>query len=134
MNETMQQLSQAETNRLIRAELKAGFPGTRFTVRAANGAGITQTVIGWEIGYRPTSADFDRYYSPDTCQLDAGPTKADIDALAVRYSSWEWTGDDGVRDFAPERLVAPEAGKLPALIRYGAGNVAAYPSYKNLDL
>lgn len=134
MNETMRQLSQTETNRLLRADLKASFPGTRFTVRAANGAGITQTVIGWEIGYRPISADFDGYYSPTTCLLADGPTQADIDALADRYSSWEWSSEDGVRDFAPERLVATEAGKLPALIRYGAGNVAAYPNYKNLDL
>jgi hypothetical protein len=134
MTETARQLSQAETNRLIRADLKACFPGTRFTVRAANGAGITQTVIGWEIGYRPSSADFDGYYSPATCLLAAGPTQADIDALAARYSSWEWSGEDGVRDVAPERLVSTKAGKLPALIRYGAGNVAAYPSYKNLDL
>lgn len=87
-----------------------------------------QTVIGREIGYRPTSADFDGYYSPATCLLAAGPTQADIDALAARYSTWEWSGEDSVRDFAPERLVSTEAGQFPVLIRYGVGNVPAYPS------
>lgn len=134
MTETMQQYSQAETNRLIRAELKASYPGTTFTVRASNGAGITQTVIAWEIGYRPASADFDGYYSPDTCELAAGPTEAEIDALASRYSSWEWRGDDGVRDYSPECLVATEAGRLPHLVRYGAGNVTAHPRYRNIAL
>ncbi|UKA73574.1 hypothetical protein [Arthrobacter sp. FW306-06-A] len=134
MTETMQQYSQAETNRLIRAELKASYPGTSFTVRACNGAGITQTVIGWEIRYRPTSVEFDGYFSPETCELAAGPSEAEIDALATRYSSWEWTGNDGVRDQAPERLVATETGELPHLVRYGAGNVTAYPRYRNIDL
>lgn len=91
-------------------------------------------MIGWEIGYRPKSGDFDGYYSPNTCALVLGPTEADIDTLAARYSSWEWTGDDGVRDHTPELLVATAVGQLPALIRYGAGNIAAYPSYRNLDL
>ncbi|MFE4082820.1 LPD29 domain-containing protein [Paenarthrobacter sp. YIM B13468] len=134
MTETTQQYSQAETNRLIRAELKATYPGTAFTVRASNGAGITQTVIGWEISYRPTTTEFDGYYSPVTCELTAGPSEAEIDALAARYSSWEWAGDDGVRDHAPERLVATEAGRLPQPVRYGAGNVTAYPRYRNVDL
>lgn len=134
MTETIQPYSQAETSRLIRAELKASYPGTIFTVRASNGAGITQTVIGWEIRYRPTSAEFDGYYSPETCELEAGPTEAEIDALAARFSSWEWAGDDGVREHAPERLVATEVGELPRLVRYGAGNVAAYPRYRNVDL
>lgn len=134
MTETMQQYSQGETNRLIRAELKATYPGTAFTVRASNGGGITQTVIGWEIRYRPTSAEFDGYYSPETCELASGPSEAEIDTLATRYSSWEWTGDDGVREHAPERLVATGAGELPRLVRYGAGNVTAYPRYQNIDL
>lgn len=134
MTETMQQYNQAETNRLIRAELKASYPGTSFTVRASNGAGITQTVISWEICYRPTSAEFDGYYSPETCELEAGPSEAEIDALAAPYSSWQWAGDDGVRDHAPERLVATEAGELPRLVRYGAGNVTGYPRYRNVDL
>lgn len=134
MTEIMQQYSQAETNRLIRAELKARYPGTTFTVRASNGAGITQTVISWEIRYRPTSTEFDGYYSPETCELASGPSEAEVDALATRYSSWEWAGDDGVRGHAPERLVATEAGRLPQLVRYGAGNVRAYPRYRNVDL
>ncbi|MEE2570783.1 hypothetical protein V1638_15465 [Pseudarthrobacter sp. J64] len=134
MTETMQQYSQAETNRLIRAELKASYPGTAFTVRASNGAGITQTVIAWEIPYWPTSADFDGHYSPETCELASGPSEAEIDALAARYSSWEWVGDDGVREHAPERLVATEAGELPRLIRYGAGNVTVNPRYRNIAL
>ncbi|WP_226759129.1 hypothetical protein [Arthrobacter sp. SO3] len=134
MSDAMQQLTQAETNRLIRADLKATHTGTTFTVRAANGAGITHTVIGWEIGYRPTSADFDGYYSPNTCALVPGPTESDIDTLAARYSSWEWTGDDGVRDHAADRLVATAPGQLPAVIHYGAGNVTARPHYRNLDL
>lgn len=134
MTETTQQYSQAETNRLIRAELKASYPGTSFTVRASSGAGITQTVIGWEIRYRPRSAEFDGYYSPETCELASGPSEAEIDALATRYSSWEWAGDDGVRDHAPERLVATEAGRLPQLIRYGVGKVTANPRYRNIDL
>ncbi|WP_422759339.1 hypothetical protein [Paenarthrobacter sp. C1] len=134
MTAIMQQYSQAETNRLIRAELKASYPGSAFTVRASNGAGITQTVIGWEIPYRPTSADFDGYYSPETCELASGPSEAEIDALAARYSSWEWAGDDGVREHAPERLVASEAGELPCLVRYGAGNVTANPRYRNIAL
>lgn len=117
MTETIQQYSQAETNRLIRAELKASHPGTAFTVRISNGAGITQTVISWEIPYWPTSAEFDGYYSPETCELAAGPSEAEIDALAARYSSWQWASDDGVKIHAPERLVATETGELPRLVR-----------------
>jgi len=132
MTDTMKQITRSETNRLIRADLKVTHPGTAFTVRSVNGAGAMQTVIGWEITYHRMAADFDGYYSPGTCTLASGPTEADIDALAARYSAWEWR--DGTRDFAPDRLVATEAGQLPTVIRYGAGNVTARPTYKNLDL
>jgi len=132
MTDTMQQITRAATNRLIRADLKAIHPGTTFTVRSVNGAGIMQTVIGWEIQYHPTATDFDGYYSPNSCTLAPGPTEADIDALAARYSAWEW--NDGAKDYAPDRLVAIEASQLPAVIRYGAGNVTTRPTYKNLDL
>jgi len=132
MTNTMQQITRAETNRLIRADLKATYPGTAFTVRSVNGAGITQTVIGWKINYHPIAADFDGYYSPSTCTLAPGPTEVDIEALAARYSAWEW--NDDARDHAPDRLVATEAGQLPTVIRYGAGNVTARPCYKNIDL
>ena len=71
---------------------------------------------------------------PKPASWRSGPSEAEIDALAARYSSWEWAGDDGVRDHAPERLVATEAGELPRLVRYGAGNVTAYPRYRNIDL
>lgn len=87
MTDTMQQITRAETNRLIRVDLKATYPGTTFTVRSINGAGITQTVIGWEINYHPAAADFGGYYSPETCTLASGPMEADIDALAARYSA-----------------------------------------------
>lgn len=132
MKDTMQQITRAETNRLIRADLKATYPGTAFTVRSVNGAGITQTVIDWKINYHPIVADFDGYYSPSTCTIASGPTEDDIDALAARYSAWEW--NDGARDYAPDRLVATEAGQPPAVIHYGAGNFTARPCYKKLPL
>lgn len=132
MTEAMQQITRTETNRLIRTDLKTTHPGTTFTVQSTHAAGLIQTVIGWEIGYHPTAATYDGHYSPNTCTLAPGPTEDDVDALAAHYSSWEWNGS--AKDHAPDRLVATEAGQLPIIVRYGAGNVTTQPRYKNLDL
>lgn len=131
MAETMQQYSQAETNRLIRAELQGTYPGTVFTVRSSNGAGITQTVIGWEIHYRPTSAEFDGYYSPRDLRAGVRAERGGDRRPGGTLQLLGMGRNDGVREHAPERLVAVGAGELP---RYGAGNVTAYPRYQNIDL
>lgn len=133
MTETIQQYSQAETNRLIRAELKASHPGTAFTVRISNGAGITQTVISWEIptGRRRPSLTATTPPKPASWQQVPARRRSTPWRPAT---AWQWASDDGVKIRAPGRLVATEAGELPRLVRYGAGNVTANPTYRNIAL
>lgn len=135
MTETVQQYSKAEINGLIRAELKASYPIREPHSPSAHPtapASLRRSSPGRSATSRrrPTLT---ATTPPETCELAAGPIEAEVDALAGRYSSWEWNGDDGVRDYAPERLVgshrgrpAPTPGPLRSRQRHGQSEVSKH--------
>lgn len=94
-------LTCAETAKLIRAELKANYPLTKFSVRSDNYSGGASIRIRWE----------------------DGPTSDEVDKLVKRYEGASFDGSIDLKSYNEPTLIAFTGQENPVLVSFGADYV-----------
>lgn len=91
-----------DTAIMLRAALKAAFPGVKFSVRKGNGTGSSWLSVSWT----------------------DGPTDAAVTALTNRYegSSWNLNNDDSYTR-NPDVLMAFDGAELPEEIHFSCAGI-----------
>ena len=98
--ETTRCLSCAETAKLVRAELKAQFPGIKFSVRSETYSGGASIHIGW----------------------NDGPTEKAVEAVVGRYAGADFDGMTDMKTYREDTLLAGPDGTVE-LVSFGANYI-----------
>jgi len=99
-------LTCAETAKLVRRDLKAAFPGVKFSVRSSTYAGGASIHVRW---------------------ID-GPVVADVDEVVGKYAGATFNGMIDMKEYHPSTLIANEDGTFED-VRYGADFVQTHRDY-----
>ncbi|WP_420367169.1 LPD29 domain-containing protein [Curtobacterium sp. L1-20] len=92
---------------LLRKELRAAFPGVKFSVRCSTG-----TASAWI----------------DVSHVD-GPTIAQVDAIASRFEGRSFNGQTDSYDDNGTTLVAGDGDELPTEVRYSCDGILTTRAY-----
>lgn len=101
MDTTEKYLSCKETAALVRQQLKACFPGQKFSVRSDTYSGGASVRVSW---------------------VD-GPTEKEVDAAVRRYERSWFDGMVDMKHYHEPTLVSLPGEELPVLVRFGADYV-----------
>ena len=101
--ETERRLSTTDVAKIIRGELRAGFPGVKFSVRSKSYAGGSSIDVGWT----------------------DGPTTGEVDAIVKRYEGATFDGMRDLKEYRDPTLLANPDGSYEH-VSYGVDYILTH--------